>query len=132
MVQGDNEGIVLACFSLLGAMKLCWHRLGPGEQDYETIFGVLFLTLLLIVSFVVTRIPEEKLPVCRFRAATGIPCPACGITRAVKLFWAGDLWGATTTHPPGTFLLVVGIVYLVYSWVVVIFKLPRIRLDPAN
>ena len=54
--------------------------------------------------------------------------PACGITRAVKLFWAGDFRGAFATHPPGTLLLCAGIVYLVYSWVVVLFKLPRIRI----
>jgi len=36
---------------------------------------------------------------CPLRMLVGIPCPACGMTRAVRLVVAGDFAGATHMHP---------------------------------
>lgn len=36
---------------------------------------------------------------CPFKRVTGIPCPGCGMTRAVRLVLHGDLAGATAMHP---------------------------------
>lgn len=36
---------------------------------------------------------------CPVRAVTGVPCPGCGMTRAVRLLLAGDAPGATRMHP---------------------------------
>jgi len=35
---------------------------------------------------------------CPFRAATGVPCPGCGFTRATLEFLRGDLTGSLKTH----------------------------------
>ena len=36
---------------------------------------------------------------CPLRAALGLPCPTCGMTRATRLLAAGDAAGATAMHP---------------------------------
>ena len=36
--------------------------------------------------------------VCPIRAATGIPCPGCGVTAAVMQFLRGEIAGSIETH----------------------------------
>jgi Protein of unknown function (DUF2752) len=36
---------------------------------------------------------------CGFAAATGVPCPFCGMTHGVAALGAGDLAGAVAAHP---------------------------------
>lgn len=38
-------------------------------------------------------------PECRFRAATGLPCPTCGSTRLLEALWAGDPAAAARANP---------------------------------
>lgn len=40
-----------------------------------------------------------NLGICPVRNITGFPCPACGISRALKLFLEGDFSGAFRMHP---------------------------------
>lgn len=36
---------------------------------------------------------------CPFKRVTGIPCPGCGMTRAVRFLLHGDVASATAMHP---------------------------------
>ena len=47
--------------------------------------------------------------VCPLRALTGIPCPVCGMTRAVTAAMRGDLWASLRYQPAGIVLLVIGL-----------------------
>jgi hypothetical protein len=38
-------------------------------------------------------------PFCLFKAATGVPCPGCGITRSVVAILRGDFARAWRTNP---------------------------------
>lgn len=54
--------------------------------------------------------------VCPFRIVTGLPCPACGLTRSWVLTAHGDLAGAFTQHwlgPASLALTVLGLVLFV-------------------
>lgn len=45
-----------------------------------------------------------KIPLCMFQNATGLPCPGCGMTRAVLHLAEGDLLGSLRMHPLGIVL----------------------------
>ena len=53
--------------------------------------------------------PEGAPALCHFRRLTGVECPTCGSTRAVRAMMRGDLLGALTANPLMT-TFVVGIV----------------------
>ncbi len=45
------------------------------------------------------------IPVCLFRALSGLPCPGCGLTRALVALLHGDLAAAFVYHPYSFVLL---------------------------
>src|SRR5262245_65841919 len=55
----------------------------------------------LLGCAVVGLLHLDHLPwtVCFFKAATGLPCPACGTTRALGRFFALDVAGALSMNP---------------------------------
>ena len=50
--------------------------------------------LLFIAAYIVFMNSFLHVSVCPFRGITGLPCPACGMTRAGLLFLRGDFQGA--------------------------------------
>ena len=53
----------------------------------------LSLALFMLLAWSVTGTS------CTVRSITGLPCPGCGLTRALLLFLRGDLVGAWAMHP---------------------------------
>lgn len=55
----------------------------------------------LLALGVAHRFPAvvDMLPRCPFLTLTGLPCPTCGISRALVGFARGDLAGAFSYHP---------------------------------
>ena len=47
---------------------------------------------------------------CPLRALTGVPCPGCGITRALCLCAHGHVWEAITVYHPVVPLVVIALV----------------------
>ena len=41
---------------------------------------------------------------CRTMEWIGIPCPGCGVTTSVSLFWHGELWASFVNQPFGWLL----------------------------
>jgi len=82
-----------------------------------------FLVALMLLHF------SDSLPVfCFFRRATGIPCPTCGAFRALEYGVRGHIVQAWFMQPLMTTLAALGILFVVYSWIVVLLRLPRVRL----
>ncbi len=50
---------------------------------------------------------------CPLRALTGVPCPFCGLTRAVTALFRGDLVGSLRYNPFGLVLVVMAVVAVV-------------------
>ena len=50
---------------------------------------------------------------CPFKALTGIPCPGCGMTRAMLSMTKGDFHGAYTYNPFSFFLLFMVIISII-------------------
>lgn len=53
-----------------------------------------------------------KMP-CMFHAMTGLYCPGCGGTRAVKALLRGDVWLSFCYHPLVPYMALVGVIFLV-------------------
>lgn len=54
---------------------------------------------------------------CPVHAIAGVPCPTCGMTRAVRLILHGDLAGANAMHP---------LVWVVVPWLSLVFVLETV------
>jgi len=113
-------------------MKLRFRKLRKDEEDYELVFGVLIIPLSFIFALVITRLPAHWAPYCLFRRATGIPCPACGSFRSVVLLSRGYFTQAWITQPLMATLILMAILFMIYSWIVVLFRLPRLRLEETG
>ena len=59
--------------------------------------------------------PPLSLLVCPFRAATGLPCLACGCTHAFHFFVRGELAAAILASPLGTLLALACAIHLLWT-----------------
>jgi succinate-acetate transporter protein len=71
-------------------------------------FAGLLLCILFLHStgiFSVDKVGNALPLFCPFKAITGIPCPGCGMTRAILSMTKGDFHGAFAFNPFSFFLL---------------------------
>jgi hypothetical protein len=61
---------------------------------------------------------------CPFRAMTGLPCPLCGMTRAVTAGLRGDVVASLRFQPAGLVLIALGV------WLLVRRSRVAVRLPP--
>lgn len=79
---------------------------------WEEMIGLAFLTGLLIGAFFYGPSQGPSFPLCLFHRWTGLPCPACGMTRSVCAFMKGQWERAVHFHPLGPLAAVI----LVTAW----------------
>jgi hypothetical protein len=76
----------------------------PGSVPYSAIFGIIAL-LGAAAAWLRMRLTVEWLPsLCVFHSLTGIPCPACGSTRALAALAAAHPGEALALNPLITFV----------------------------
>jgi hypothetical protein len=82
---------------------------------------LLFMSTIIAVNFTyrgtgnLTSLPT----LCPFRLLTGVPCPACGISRSVGALSAGDFSTSTSMHPLGILVaLSISLVLIRPDWVI--------------
>jgi hypothetical protein len=108
-------------------MKLVLRKSRNLGHDCEFVFGFLFIPLFAVVSLL-TLYLSSRIPVfCVFHRITGFPCPACGSFRCAEQLVEGHIREAWLTQPLIAILVCTALVYAAYSWIVVLFKLPRLR-----
>jgi hypothetical protein len=112
-------------------MTIRWQRLRPGARDYEREL-LLLAAVLAVAAAAAVLWPERWLPVCLFRRYAGIPCPTCGLVRALRLLSRGHLLDAWRMQP----LVVVAAGMLaaavIHALGAVLLKLPRLRVEGAS
>ena len=67
----------------------------------------------LVGVFVLVKPAGSDVTLCMFRNATGLPCPACGSTRAALAVAGGRLLDAAALNPLVTMAAVLGAAWLV-------------------
>jgi hypothetical protein len=82
---------------------------------------LLFMSTIIAVNFIyrgtgnLTSLPT----LCPFRLLTGVPCPACGISRSVGALSAGDFSTSTSIHPLGILVALTISLFLIRpDWVI--------------
>jgi Protein of unknown function (DUF2752) len=79
---------------------------------------------LLGAAVVWPRLPVHPPLTCPFRALTGIPCPLCGMTRAVVAAAHGHLLESLRFNPAGILVVLLAIALLAG------LRLDRVRIPP--
>jgi hypothetical protein len=80
---------------------------------------------MITLAAVYPHLPGHPSIACPLRAATGIPCPLCGMTRAVVAAVHGHVGTSLAFNPGGIVVLALAVVALVRpQW------LARLRLPP--
>ena len=95
--------------------------------DAELAVGVLFIPLLLAAMVGLTFLPESLHPRCWLHANWGVACPACGGFRALLLLCRGNVWAAIDRQPLLVLTAWVAVVYSLYAFGVVFFRLRALR-----
>ena len=107
-------------------MTLAWRPLRPPELDHEALWLTVGGASLCLLGLALAT-PGIQLPLCTFKILTGLPCPTCGLTRAVIALSRGDLGRALFMNPLAAVACLAGLAYLVYAAAVIAFRLPRLR-----
>lgn len=108
---------------------MSWRRLLPGETDHEALWlGVSIGAAALAGTWLALGLPR---PLCPLHAATGLPCPGCGTTRAVEAIFAGDWGAALLLNPLACAAFVAVVIFDLYAAIVLLGRLPRWRLNGA-
>lgn len=108
-------------------MRFRWRRLGPREADFEFAIGVLFVPLHSLAVVLFTLVPWPVTPICLFHRLTGWPCPTCGAYRSVRLLASGEISQAWLMQPAVVTVAAAAALFSLYSWIVVVGRLPRLR-----
>lgn len=68
-------------------------------MNRKDVFILILVYLFGIVWIVLNKCLNLSITLCPTKILWGIPCPGCGITRAIKLCFEGDLWAAVRMNP---------------------------------
>ena len=68
-------------------------------MNRKDVFILILVYLIGIVWIVLNKCLNLSITLCPTKILWGIPCPGCGITRAVKLCFEGDLLAAVRMNP---------------------------------
>jgi hypothetical protein len=106
-----------------------WRHLHPRELDQERLWVSLALAITAILALgQVSSQFEIPIPLCPLKHITGIPCPTCGGTRAVKALAHGAVLAALRWNPLVAIAALAAIPVLAYAAYVILFRSPRVRL----
>ncbi len=108
----------LWCRRPLHSDEINHEALWLGVSASAGIAGALWLRLNLPV------------PVCTFHMLTGIPCPGCGSTRAMRQLLEGNFEQALHFNPLTVCVFAAIAIFDLYAVLVLLFRLPRIRVGP--
>lgn len=96
-------------------MRLMVRERSAGEIEFGILYGAIAVLALAAARILPVL---DLLPSCLFRGVTGIPCPTCGVSRALVLLAHGDLRQGLAMNPVFAVTLAASLVLLVCNCVV--------------
>jgi hypothetical protein len=108
-------------------MTVVWRHLAPREIDHEQLWFAVAGAGLTCLALTTTHVVDIQLPRCAFKMLTGLPCPTCGVTRAIMAMTRFDFATALAMNPLAVAGAAIGAVYLAYAAIVLVGRLPRFR-----
>jgi hypothetical protein len=103
-------------------MELTFRARRDGEIEYGIIYGTIAALALAAARFLPVHV---MLPPCAFRSAVGLPCPACGATRALVALARGDVGQALVLNPLLSLVVIAGLVLFFANVLSLALRLPR-------
>lgn len=76
----------------------------------------------LIICFVITVLAVSGLYVCPYRFVLGIPCPCCGMTRALKAVISGNISKSFEYHPMWPIAVVGVVIHVLCEFKIIIIS----------
>ncbi|MBL8025797.1 MAG: DUF2752 domain-containing protein [Fibrobacteres bacterium] len=111
-------------------MQLRFAKLQPKDTDAEALYLAVVGSASFLWFFFKKQL--DLILFCPFKIITGIPCPTCGFTRSFTLVIKGQFYDAFSLSPLFTLVILASFVAAVYSFAVVVLRLPRIRIEFAK
>ena len=106
---------------------MTWRRLQTSEIDHELLWlSISSVSFLCAVLWLKLGFPR---PVCLFHELTSHACLTCGATRCLLALCAGHLAIAFHWNPLVFFALLGILLFDLYALAVLLFNLPRLRVD---
>jgi hypothetical protein len=110
------------------AMRITWER--PAERiGHLQLFGLGAAIALLVARFIPVAVIFRGYWGCTLRRYTGIPCPACGLTRAFDYTAHGRFLDAFRTTPLGALVPWLCVIVVAYALLGLLWKVPTPRLQ---
>jgi hypothetical protein len=104
------------------------RALAAREVDHERLWlSVALAGAALVVLWVAAGHEELPRVLCPFRHLTGVPCVACGGTRALLALTRGELQAAFFWNPLVAVSAIAALAWLAYAAVVTLLRAPRLR-----
>ncbi len=107
-------------------MRFTFYRRTEGQIEFGIIYGLIAL-LVLIAARLLPLL--DVAPSCVFKGLSGIPCPSCGATRSVVFLSHGRVADAFLMNPAVATVVLIVVLYFLYSLFVYVLGLPKIFLD---
>jgi hypothetical protein len=104
-----------------------WRRLAPHEIDHEMLWLAVGGAGLACLALTTAHGVAVRLPGCPFKLLTGLPCPTCGVTRAVMAMTRLDLRAALELNPLAVAAAGAAAIYFLYAAIVLLWRTPRLR-----
>lgn len=105
-----------------------WRHLHARELDHERLWASVALAGVVVLALgQVSASLDVPIPLCPLKHVTGIPCPTCGGTRALRALGHGAFLAALRWNPLVTLTALALLPFLVYAALVTLLGWPRVR-----
>ena len=103
-------------------MRLRWREPTREDRQLAWVWAVVAAASLALRPLWLVLAPQ--MPVCPFRALTGVPCPSCGTTHAAVALLGGRLGAALAANPLAA---AAGVAFLAGGLLAPLWTLARLR-----